>query len=174
MSAAPEVPSGGRLLAFEVGGVIYALPIAAVAEVTDVVRVTAVPSVPRTVAGVANHHGDALPVVERAALLPSEENEALPEPQHLLVLAQSPDDASRYGLPVDRIHGLVDGDGAVAVGSDPVAERRPVDGRIVNVLDPSRLLARAVEVIEGSLNSSGPAGPHDGLFPVEANEGEAG
>jgi hypothetical protein len=33
-------------------------------------------------------------------------------------------------------------------GADVVVERRPIGGRLVSVLDPRRLLARAVQVIE--------------------------
>ena len=47
--------------------------------------------------------------------------------------------------------GLVDGSGGTAEGSDPVAERLPISGRLVNVLDPQRLLMRAVQVIEESV-----------------------
>jgi chemotaxis signal transduction protein len=138
-----------RLLTFEVGEMVFALPIAAVAEVTEVGHIAAVPTLPRSVAGVTNLHGDALPVVERAALLPLGGEELQP-PRHLLVLAKSPDDASRYGLPVDAIRGLVDGEGGTALGEDAIAERRPIDGRVVCVLDPKRLLARAMQVIERS------------------------
>lgn len=172
MSAPETIPlADGRLITFEVGGVFYALPIAAVAEVTDVARVAAVPGVPRGVAGVMNYHGDALPVLERGALLPGSAIEET-SPSHLLVLAECPDDASRYGLGVDSICGLTDGAAATAFGDDPVAERRPIEGRIVNILDPKRLLARAVEVIEQSVGSKGSTGSADGTFPVEAIQGE--
>jgi chemotaxis signal transduction protein len=157
-ASAPSGATGGRLLTFEVGGAVYALPIGAVAEVTEVGRIAAVPSVPRPVAGVTNLHGDALPVVERAALLPVGDG-PLPAPQHLLVLAESPEDANRYGLPVDAIRGLVDGQPAAALDADPVAERRPIEGRIVSVLDPRRLLARATQVIEESVGGADPAPP---------------
>jgi chemotaxis signal transduction protein len=144
-----------RLLTFEVGDAVFALPIAAVAEVTEVGFIAAVPTLPRTVGGVTNLHGDALPVVEPAALLPVGHAE-LPAPRHLLVLAKSPDDASRYGLPVDGIRGLVDGEGGTALGDDAIVERRPIDGRVVCVLDPKRLLARAMQVIERSVHGAEP------------------
>lgn len=156
-----NVEAGGgteRLLTFEVGGALYALPIAAVAEVTDVGRIAAVPTVPLHVAGVMNHHGDALPVVERKALFPV--HGELPPPRHLLVLADDPEDQNRYGLPVDAVAGLIDGRGGTARGEDAVAERRPLDGRILSVLDPKRLLARAVEIIE---RSAGASDPSDGM-----------
>jgi len=131
-----------RLLTFEVGGTVYALPIADVSEVTEVDRLAAVPMLPPPIGGVANHHGDALPVVHRRPLFGVPGDRELPDPQHLLVLAKDPDDPNRYGVPVDRILGL---------GDAPVAERRPIEGRLVSVLDPRRLLARATQVIQGSV-----------------------
>jgi len=135
-----------RLLTFIVGGSLYGLPIAAVAEVSEVGRLAAVPSIPSSVAGVMNHHGDALPVVAREALF-EVEGEMSP-PQHVLVLADDPEDPERFGVPVDAVAGLLDGAGGRALGEDAVVERRPVDGRILSVLDPVRLRAQAIEMIE--------------------------
>jgi purine-binding chemotaxis protein CheW len=143
-----------RLLTFEVGGTVYALPIADVSEVTEVGRVAAVPMLPPEVGGVTNHHGDALPVVHRRSLFAVSEERELPDPQHLLVLAKDPDDPHRYGVQVDRILGLVDGPGAHGRGEGPVAERRPIEGRLVSVLDPRRLLARATQVIQSSVHGT--------------------
>ena len=149
------VENGERLLAFEVNGGFYALPIANVAEVTEATDVAAVPMLPRSVGGVANHHGDALPVIFGRALLGREASDAPESPSHLLVLARDLDDPDRYGLPVDRVRGLIEGPRPVATGDDPVAERRPVDGRLMSVLDPKRLLERAVAVIGRSMAEGG-------------------
>jgi purine-binding chemotaxis protein CheW len=139
-----------RLLVFQIGGTIYALPIAEVAEVTEVGRVASVPTLCAAVGGVMNHHGDALPVIQREAMFEVGE-QALPEPRNVLVLGSSPDDADRLGLPVDCVLGLVDGAGGTAHGNDAVVERRPIGGRLVSVLDPHRLLMRAAQVIEQSV-----------------------
>lgn len=142
-----ELRAGGRerLLTFEVGGAAYALPISGVLEVADVEAVACVPTLSRGLAGVVNHHGDALPLVERARLLELDDAE-LPAPKQILVVCARSDTA-RLGLPVDRVLGLVDGP------TEPgrpgaVAERCSVDGRLVNVLDPQRLVTRARQVIE--------------------------
>ena len=150
MKDAPTSSSSDRLLVFEVGEALYALPIADITEVTEVGRIASVPSLRAAVGGVMNHHGDALPVVHRGALFEIGQG-ALSEPQNLLVLGRSPEDPSRLGLPVDSIIGLVDGAGGTANGADAVVERRPIGGRLVNVLDPQRLLMRAVQVIEESV-----------------------
>lgn len=148
MSAAPH--GGQRLLAFEVGGSAYAVPIADVSEVADIGRIAAVPTIPMHVGGVMNHQGDALPVVQPGVLF-EVPPERLGAPQHVLVLALAPEDHGDLGVPVDRILGLVDGAGGVARGPDGVVERRPIDGRVVSVLDARRLLERAAETIERSV-----------------------
>lgn len=139
-----------RLLTFEVGGSIYGLPIASVLEVSEVGAISSIPTVPPSTAGVMNLHGDALPVVRRSTLLEVEEA-GLPAPAHVLVIAPRPSGGARLGLPVDRIIGLVDGAAANSTGTELVAERRPIDGRVVSILDPRRLVARAGEAIENAL-----------------------
>ena len=139
-----------RLLTFEVGRSLYALPISGVIEVAEVGRLACIPSLPLQVGGVVNYRGDALPVLRRASLLDVDEA-ALPEPAHVLVVTDRVTGGAGFGLPVDRIVGLVDGAAAVACGAHPVAERRPIDGRVANVLDPKRLVARAQDAIERSL-----------------------
>jgi chemotaxis signal transduction protein len=140
----------GRLLTFAVGGSLYALPIASVLEVADAAAGACIPGVPAETACVMNYHGDALPVVQSHALL-ALDAAGLPAPAHLLVIGARASGAPSLGLPVDRILGLVDGAGATARDADPVAERRPIDGRVANVLDAQRLVARAREVIEQAL-----------------------
>ena len=139
-----------RLLTFEVGGSIYALPISCVLEVTDVGTMACIPMFSPKMAGAVNLHGDALPVMRRGALLEVEEAD-LPEPGHILVITAGSTGGPRLGMPVDRIVGLVDGPGAFSDGPDAIAERRQIDDRVVSILDPQRLMARAQEHIERSL-----------------------
>jgi purine-binding chemotaxis protein CheW len=147
-------PTHERLLSFEVGGSVYALPIADVAEVTEPGRIVAVPTLPLHVGGVMNHQGDALPIVHRNVLF-EVATERLAEPRHVLVLARSPEDRGALGIPIDRILGLVEGAGGVARGADAVVDRRPIEGRVVSVLDARRLLERAAEAIEASVLGAG-------------------
>lgn len=154
MSAeAPSTAFEDRLLTFEVGGSLYALPIACVVEVTEASALACIPTIPPSQAGVLNFHGNALPVFRRETLLDLEA-ESLPEPTHVLVVAPKPNGRGALGLCVDRVQGLVSGTGARAMGSGPVAERRSIDGRVLFVLDAERLVARAAESIEGSLDRS--------------------
>jgi chemotaxis signal transduction protein len=148
----PGAHGSGRLLAFEVAGGLFALPVSEVAEVTEVGELAAVPMLPRSVGGVVNHHGDALFVLSGAALLERATEAA--RPRHLLVLARDPDDPDRFGLPVDHIHGLVDGPPVAARGPSPIAARRPEGDRVLHVLDARRLFERALATIEGSMAAS--------------------
>jgi hypothetical protein len=147
--------SESRMLAFELGETLFALPISGVVEVAEGARIAPVPMLPRASFGVVNHHGDALPVVFGHALL---ELAGASAPTRLLVLAGDADDPERYGLPVDRILGLLPGEAAPARGDGPVAERRPHEGRVLNVLDPRRLLASALALVEESLSGDRPQG----------------
>jgi chemotaxis signal transduction protein len=142
--------SSQRLLTFAVGGGIYALPIASVLEVSEVGGSACIPTVPPSVAWVINHHGDALPVVRSSVLLDLAEA-SVPAPEHVLVIAAREMGAPSLGMPVDRILGLVAGAGATSRDQEPIAERRPLDGRVANVLDAERLVAKAREVIEQAL-----------------------
>ena len=153
--------SGARLLTFEVGAAAYALPIADVVEVADVGRTACIPTLPWRVAGVMNHHGDALPVIRREALFELDGSD-LPEPEHLLVVGDGPGDAGRLGVPVDRVLGLADGPAPVRA-TELVAERRPIDGRVVHILSTSQLFARAAQAIEGAVErASGRLAPDQG------------
>jgi purine-binding chemotaxis protein CheW len=139
-----------RLLTFEVGADVYGLPIACVVEVSEVEPLACIPTLPASVGGVINHHGDALPVLHRTVLLGVAAS-TLRAPTHVVVMTARPSGGLRFGMPVDRIAGLVDGAAAVARGADPVAERRSLGGKLVCVLDPQRLAERARDVIERSV-----------------------
>jgi chemotaxis signal transduction protein len=156
-AAASQRELDDRLLTFEVSGAVYALPISEVLEVVEVGRICCVPTVPLSCGGVMNWHGDALPVVWPGPLLDQGEcrgrEDAVDEgaagsEQQVLVLSDRSDDRARVALPIDRVLGLVDGSVRIRHGAELVVERRSVDGRVVSVLDPRRLVARAVEVIE--------------------------
>jgi chemotaxis signal transduction protein len=156
----------GRLLTFEVGRTVYALPIAAVHEVAENKRVACVPGLPAERGGVMNWSGEALPILANQLLLrPDTADEAETEAalragggsdgtlpagitrEHVLVVAERADAPARLGLPVDRVLGLVSGGTSVPRSQGLVQERRPIDGRVVHVLDPRELVARAERIV---------------------------
>jgi len=143
-----------RLLTFEIAQSLYALPISGVVEVAEVEGdIAAIPTLPAEVGGVINFHGDALPVLLARALLGVDGAEPK-TPMQIIVITDRPSEQARLGLPVDEILGLVDGPRVNARGSDPVAERRSMDGRVAKILDPARLVARAAGVIEGRFETA--------------------
>lgn len=153
-----------RLLTFEYANAMYALPIAEVHEVAEAQRICCVPTIPTGKVGVMNWHGDALPVVAAGLLLDMDgEDESAAAARDtvpraaaprrpvrtslVLVISGRDDEAARLGLPIDRVLGLVDGPRRRRGGTELVVERRPLDGRVLNVLCPRTLVARAIEVI---------------------------
>ncbi len=133
-----------RLLLFEVDETTYALPIASVAEVAELGPLACIPTVPPRTGAITNHHGDALPVIHREVLFEIDRND-LETPEHLLVLAEA-EESARIGVPVDRVCGLVDGHASRARDGSIVAERRPIDGRVVQILDPQKLIQQVGEI----------------------------
>jgi chemotaxis signal transduction protein len=162
-SASMGTRDSDRLLTFLFEDVHYALPIAWVVEVAEKDRVTSVPSLALPVGGVMNWHGEALPLIATELLLGRDRDEAGATPfgaattvgyaqEQILVISGEASSGARLGMPVDRVVGLVDGGGNVngRSGEKLVVERRPVDGRIVHILDPMTLVARGGEVIESA------------------------
>jgi hypothetical protein len=141
-----------RLLVFEIGASLFALPIQGILEVAELAGCACIPTVSPRVAQVVNFRGDALPLVRSERLLPLA-NGALSDTANVLVVSDRMAAVPRLGLPVDRVLGLVEGVGARATGKDAVAERRPWRGRLMHVVDPARLVARAQEIIQDSLAS---------------------
>lgn len=169
--------SGDRLLTFEVAHAVYGLPISVVLEVAEADRATCVPGLPAELVAVMNWHGDALPLVSSEHLLAgiSEEysqddsvsvdstlasedvadvgDEAILKAQ-VLVVSDGGDESAALGMPVDRVIGLVNGTSRSSRSTNVVAERRSVDGRVVHVLDPRRLVARAGELIDQAVGAT--------------------
>jgi chemotaxis signal transduction protein len=157
------VDSMDRLLTFEFEDVRYALPIAWVLEVAEKDRVTSVPSLALPMGAVMNWHGEALPLIATELLLGRDRDEVGATPfgaattvgyaqEQVLVIASNPGRPACLGMPVDRVIGLVNGGGDLIrpSGEGVVVERRPIDGRIIHVLDPAVLVARGGEVVESA------------------------
>jgi chemotaxis signal transduction protein len=165
-----------RLLLFELAGHVYGLPISGILEVFEASAPCGVPTLPAALAGVMNWHGEALPVVAPGVVVSDIDSESIdpippepepaPEPergerveaatklaarmQQVLVIADRDSELPKLGLMIDAVLGLVDATGRVHPGaaSSVVIERRSIDGRVVSVLDPRALVARARSAIE--------------------------
>jgi chemotaxis signal transduction protein len=172
--------SGDRLLTFEVASAVYGLPISVVLEVAEADRATCVPGLPLELVAVMNWHGDALPLVASEELLAglgedsggddelpvdlASDEAAVADVGHgailkeqILVVSDGGDESAALGMPVDRVIGLVNGTSRSSRSANVVAERRSVDGRVVHVLDPCRLVARAGELIERAVGATAAA-----------------
>lgn len=154
MSAAVSgSPSTDRLMTFEVSGTLFALPIADILEVLEQKGMSCVPTLPREKGGVINWHGEALPVVAPHLLLGGEPIaiRGSDEVCQFLVITDHPDAPAQLGLPIDGVTGLIDGAPGRVRGDDVVVERRPLEDRVVSVINPQRLVARAALVIESAV-----------------------
>ena len=155
MSAPVSVPQlSQRLMIFEVAGEPFALPISEILEVVEQSGVRCVPTLPREKGGVMNWQGEALPVIASHLLVGGEpmEERASDEVQPFLVVTDRPEGGRQLGLPIDSVRGLVDGERGRSLGEEVIAEKRPLDGRVVSIVDPLCLLAQAERVIETSSN----------------------
>jgi purine-binding chemotaxis protein CheW len=138
------VPELRNVIVFTVGAARYAVELRWVREVVTLGFVTAVPTAPPAVGGVCNLHGTILPVLDLAALLnppdPSSDQPAGPPPRQgdgaLVIEAEG----MLCGLRVDQVDhvaSLLETGGAVVDAA----------GRPLTLLDPQRLLRRALEVV---------------------------
>lgn len=90
-------------LVCRLGHQAYALPIAQVLEVAAMVALTRTPSAPPEVLGIANRHGQPLPVLNLRAAF-SGHNESSITPETLFIVVQ--DGATLAGLVVDGVEGV--------------------------------------------------------------------
>ncbi len=145
-SAGPGQPEADRVLVFELGGGAWALPLRDVREVADPGELRAVPTVPRSVASVTNHRGEPLVVMALAALLgvPARPSGA---GRQLLVIGGDGDEPGRLGLLVDRVLGLAEPPAASAGADGVVRARGAYEGRMLQLLDAARVMARCEEIV---------------------------
>lgn len=153
-----------RLLSFEVEGVLFALPISEILEVSESTPISSIPTLERWCGGVMNHRGDALPVFSLRVLVGSDVNfdtslsrgSALAG-KHLLVLSRSEDHSAELGLPVDSVRELVNTPAESEKCEGIVTERFFLEQREVAVIDSRQLMARAKTVVKGGSTAVHPA-----------------
>jgi purine-binding chemotaxis protein CheW len=130
-----------NVIVFAIGATRYAVELRWVREVVTLGFVTAVPTAPSLIGGVCNLHGTILPVLDISTLL---DLPAGPPPRQgdgALVLEA---DGVVCGLRVDQVDhvaSLLESKGAVVDAM----------GRPLTLLDPQRMLRRAVEIVGGTL-----------------------
>lgn len=143
------------LVGFIVGEVAYAVPISAVKEIITPVALTELPHAPRAVAGVADHRGEVIPIIDLRVRFGLPRSAEPRRNKWILVDVQG----KRVGLAVDRVTEVFGTGGqelksAPALGSgDDVRGILGVttyDSRLVFVLDLERF-----ETLTATLEQSG-------------------
>lgn len=146
------MPELRNVIVFAVGAVRYALELRWVREVVNLGFVTNVPTAPPVLGGVCNLHGAILPVIDLGALIGAPLGPPARQGDGALVLEM---DGVVCALRVDQVEhvaSLHEAGGAVVDGA----------GRPLTLLDPARLVRRAVELLaEAGARISDPP-PHPG------------
>ena len=145
------VPELRNVIVFAIGAARYAVELRWVREVVTLGFVTAVPTAPAVLGGVCNLHGTILPVLDVSSLLDQPAGPAPRQGDGALVLEA---DGVLCGLRVDQVDHVASlfEDGGAVVDSA---------GRPLTLLDPQRLLRRAVELV-GSAPELGGGTPSNG------------
>ena len=144
------MPELRNVIVFATGAVRYALELRWVREVVNLGFVTNVPSAPPALGGVCNLHGTILPVIDLGALLGGPLGPPPRQGDGALVLEM---EGVVCGLRVDQVEhvaSLHEAGGAVIDGA----------GRSLTLLDPARLVRRAMELVtEAGASMSEPPPP---------------
>lgn len=81
--------SGKNILTFAIGDCIFALPIENVVRVEQAAALTPLPGAPDHVAGLLNHHGTILPVIDIRPSLGAESRDIIPDDQYIIIKSGS-------------------------------------------------------------------------------------
>ena len=131
------MPELRNVIVFVTGTVRYALELRWVREVVSLGFVTSVPTAPAALGGVCNLHGTILPVLDLSALLDGPLGPPPRQGDSGLVLEMEGVVCAFRVDQVDHVASLYEADGAVIDGA----------GRRVTLLDPGRLVRRAVQLV---------------------------
>jgi CheW-like protein len=149
------VPELRNVIVFAIGAVRYALELRWVREVTSLGFVTNVPSAPPVLGGVCNLHGVILPVIDLGALLDGPPGPPARQGDGALVLETEGVVCALRVDQVDHVASLYETGGAVFDGA----------GRPLTLLDPGRLVRRAVELVTEAGASAADPPPAPPLDP---------
>ena len=148
------------LVGFVVGDVAYAVPIVHVQEIVAPLGLTELPHAPTAIAGVADHRGQVMPIVDLRARfkLPP-----LPDRRRAKWILVRAEDRT-FGLAVDRVTDVF-GTGGVEIRPAPslgggedsrgIVGVTSYEGTLVFVLDVTRLHALVSSIAPGALLATG-------------------
>src|SRR4051812_25450235 len=161
MAASKQRPDPRKsLVGFIVGDVAYAVPIAEVQEIVAPLPLTELPHSPEIVAGVADHRGQVIPIVDMRARFRLPQLPDRRRAKWILVRVEE----RTFGLAVDRVTDVF-GTGGVEVRPAPTLgggeDTRGIvgvtsyEGALVFVLDVTRLYALVSAFTEADLIAMG-------------------
>lgn len=137
-----------NVIVFSVGTGRYAVELRWVREVVTLGFVTMVPTAPAAIGGVCNLHGTILPVLDLGALLELSPGPPPRQGDGALVLEADGTTCALRVDQVDHVASLAESGGAVVDTS----------GRPLTLLDPARLLRRALEIVTPGVGAAAPRG----------------
>jgi chemotaxis signal transduction protein len=140
-----RMPELRNVIIFTVGAVRYALELRWVREVVSLGFVTSVPSAPTALGGVCNLHGAILPVLDVGVLLDGVPGLPARQGDGALVLEA---EGMVCALRVDQVD-------HVASLHESAGDVIDATGRPLRLLDPGRLLHRALELVAGEAERLG-------------------
>jgi purine-binding chemotaxis protein CheW len=126
-----------NVIVFTIGAVRYAAELRWVREVVSLGFVTGVPTAPPVLGGVCNLHGTILPVLDVAVLLGGPPGPPARQGDGALVLEVDGLVCALRVDQIDHVASLHDSDGTVIDAS----------GKAMTLLDPTRLVRTAVELV---------------------------
>ena len=138
------MPELRNVIVFAIGAARYAVELRWVREVVTLGFVTAVPTAPPAVGGVCNLHGTILPVLDVSALLDLPPGAPARQGDGALVIEA---DGIVCGLRVDQVDHVA----TLPERSGESGAVVDVAGRPLTLLDPQKLLRRAVELVNASI-----------------------
>jgi chemotaxis signal transduction protein len=138
------VPELRNVIVFTVGTARYALELRWVREVVSLGFVTGVPTAPAVLGGVCNLHGTILPVLDLGALLGLPSGPPARQGDGALVLEADDLVCALRVDQVDHVASLHESEGALV---DSV-------GRPLTLIDPLRLVRRAIELVSAPIESN--------------------
>ncbi|HTR55846.1 MAG TPA: chemotaxis protein CheW [Kofleriaceae bacterium] len=133
-----------NVIVFALGSSRYAIELRWVREVVTLGFVTAVPTAPPALGGVCNLHGTILPVLDVAALLDQPPGPPARQGDGALVIEAEAQVCALRVDQVDHVASLSEQAGAVVDAT----------GRPLQLLDPVRLVRRALELVTSSIEGA--------------------
>ena len=137
------MPELRNVIVFAIGATRYAVELRWVREVVTLGFVTAVPTAPPALGGICNLHGTILPVLDVSALLDQPPGPPARQGDGALVIEA---EGMTCGLRVDQVD-------HVATLREEGSAVVDTAGRPLTLLDPHRLLRRALDLVTASIES---------------------